>query len=415
MAVKNPATLQTNETVRSERPSSGTLGELVPNDKKPPAPRVISARDFRFLEYIAGCAWITGLLAIALAWGQDRLGVLHPWSFSFIALLAATFAMGFLPFLLPGFWRLVRASTGRALACLLIGLIPASLWAALGWHGSHQWSQRRVPGGFSGLLVRMSGNSLADAHARWAYPHRLEGQHVVMFYDHRISDPHDDLRRMDEYLAQMEKLTQLRMREKVYWIRGAFHGHRFAMYGLALASSQSPAGYVDFHELAHAFMNQHTGPGPGPPMLLVEGWAERQSQDSLFLARRVLAQRTFISTWAPDWPEKSLPEKEEFLQKYPDPAGTKRLLDAPPRSYLRELTNPWWSTHDAGAVYWFGGAFVDFFIRRYGISRFLELYFNAASRGFEPECRRFGVDLTKLESEFWQDVEGTVSRSVKQN
>jgi len=106
----------------------------------------------------------------------------------------------------------------------------------------------------------------------------------------------------------------------------------------------------------------------------------------------------------------SLPEKQKFLQKYPDPEGIKRLLDAPPRSYLRELTNPFWSSHDAGAVYWLGGAFVDFFIRRYGVSRFLELYFKAESRGFESECRRLcGVDLSTLENEFWQDVEQTVA------
>jgi hypothetical protein len=231
-----------------------------------------------------------------------------------------------------------------------------------------------------------------------------------MFYDDRISDPQGDLQQMEDQLYRMEKLTQLRLREKVYWMRGPFHGHRFAMFGLALATSQSPPGYVDLHELAHAFLNQHVAPRAGPPLFLVEGWAESQSQDSSSLARRALVHRQFISTWAPDWPRMSPREKESFLQKYPDPQGLRTMLDAPPRSYLRELTNPFWSSHDAGAVYWMGGAFVDFFIRRYGISRFLELYFNAESQGFESECRRLcGVDLTALESEFWEDVEHTVA------
>ena len=80
----------------------------------------------------------------------------------------------------------------------------------------------------------------------------------------------------------------------------------------------------------------------------------------------------------------SLLEKQKFLQKYADPERTKTLLNAPPRFYLHELTNPFWSTHDAAAVYCLGGALLIFFIRRYGSSRFLELYFTAESRGFEP-------------------------------
>ena len=408
----NQHTLRANETVRSEGSSSGSACRVIPDDGGPPASRAVSTGDFGLLRRSVVCAWVACVLAMALAWGQDRLAVLHPWSFTFVALLAATFVTGLWSCLLPRFWRLLRGSSrGRALAWFAIGLMPAGLWVALGWHGSHQWSQRKVPGGFCGILVRMSGASLADAHARLAYPQRLEGQHLIMFYDGRISDAQGDLARMDDHLGRMEKLTQLLMREKVYWIRDAFHGHRFAMYGLAFGSSKSPVDETDCHELAHAFLNQHTRPGPGPPMLLVEGWAEAQSQDSKSLARRVLAHRQFMSTWTPDWHTMSVPEKEDFVQKYPDPEGTKRLLDTPPSSYLRELTNPFWSTHDAGAVYWFGGAFADFFIRRYGVSRFLELYFNAASGEFEAECRRVcGAELTALESELWQDVERTVQR-----
>jgi hypothetical protein len=414
MAANSPVKPRAIETVQPESSVGGASGDVVADERKPSDSSDAAAMDFRLLRRSVVCAWGTCFLAMALAWGQDRLAVLHPWSFTFIALLAATFAMSLWSCLLPRFWRLLRGSSGvRALAWIGMGMVPAGLWVALGWHGSHQWSQRRVPGGFSGILVRMSGASLADAHARWVYPHRMEGQRLIMFFDETLSDPQGDLRQMDEHLSRLEKLTQLRMREKVHWIRGAFHEHRFAMYGLAFGSSRSPVGETDCHELAHAFLNQHTGPGPGSPMLLVEGWAEAQSQDSRSLARHVLAHRQFISTWTPEWRTMSLPEQEKFLQQYPDPEGTKTLLDTPPRSYLRELTNPFWSTHDAGAVYWFGGAFVDFFIRRYGISRFLELYFHAASRGFEAECRRScGVDLTALESEFRQDVEHRSRRAV---
>jgi hypothetical protein len=272
-----------------------------------------------------------------------------------------------------------------------------------------------VPEGFAGIIVRMSGNSLADAHARWVYPHRLEGQHLIMFYDDRISDPEGDLRNMDDHLGEMEKLTRLQLREKVYWVRDAFHGHHFSMYGIALGSSKSPAAYLDRHELAHAFLNQHVRPGLGPPMFLVEGWAEAQSQNSTDMANRLLGWRWAISSRAPDWPKMPPFDQQKYVQNMPDPDGLKTLLDTPPRSYLRELTNPYWYTHDAGAVYWFGGPFVDFFIRRYGFSQFMELYFNTKSRGFESECRRLcGVELDTLESEFWKDVDLTTSRPVGQ-
>ena len=366
-----------------------------------------SAQDLRVFRRTAGCAWIACLLATGLAGVQHRVAVLHPWSFTLITLLAATFVIGLLPFFFPALWRLLRGSLrGLALAWIAIGLVPAALWVAVGWHGAHSWSQRKIPGGWSGVLVRMAGASLADAHARWVYPHRLEGQRLIMFYDDRVSDPQGDLRRMEDHLARMEGLTQLRLREKVHWIRGAFCGHHFAMYGLALGSSQSPAGELDSHELAHAFLNQYVRPNAGPPVFLAEGWAEAQSKNSSALAKRLLAWRGFFSAWDPHWSTMAAPEKEKLAQKMPDPEGLKALLDVSPRSYLRELTNPYWSTHNAGAAYWFGGAFADFFIRRYGISRFLELYSNAASRGFEAECRRLcGMDLPTLESELWKDIE----------
>src|ERR1044071_7236259 len=89
----------------------------------------ISPGDLRFLRRTAACAWVAGFLAMILAWGQNRFGVLHPWSFTFIALLAATFAIGLLACFLPQLWRLLRSSSrGCALAWLIAGLIPSALW-----------------------------------------------------------------------------------------------------------------------------------------------------------------------------------------------------------------------------------------------------------------------------------------------
>jgi hypothetical protein len=43
------------------------------------------------------------------------------------------------------------------------------------------------------------------------------------------------------------------------------------------------------------------------------------------------------------------------------------------------------------------------------------VFLTAASRGFEPECGRLcGVDLSALESEFWQDVEHRAALAIRE-
>src|SRR5262249_36642441 len=162
------------------------------------------------------------------------------------------------------------------------------------------------------------GASLVEVHARCFYRRQLQGEHVIMSYDDHLADPNGDVRQMDDYLKKMENTTELRMQHKVHWIRGAFRGQRFALYDFALGSSQSPPGYLDRHELAHAFLNQHAV-GAAPPCLLVEGWAEVQSEDSSTLAGRALAFRQQIAQWAPSWNLTSPDEKQRFLTNHVDP------------------------------------------------------------------------------------------------
>jgi hypothetical protein len=294
----------------------------------------------------------------------------------------------------------------------MLALTPGTAWVALGWYGAHQWACRNILAGLPGTLVRSAGASLADANARYFYPHRLEDKHVVMFYDNRIADPQGDLQRMEDFLGRLEALTRSGIREKVYWIRGAFHGHHFAMYGLAVGTSQSPCGHVDFHEVAHAFLNQHRLRGAGAPMALVEGWAEAQSRNGYALSREAITFRREFSFWARDWPTMSPSDKQKFFENHADPWGWKRLLDSQPDSLLRALmTDPFWSLHNAGPVYSVGGAFVDFFIQRYGFAKFLELYLKSGAGGFELACRDLcGRDLELLETEFWNYAE-EVSRA----
>jgi hypothetical protein len=289
--------------------------------------------------------------------------------------------------------------------------MPTAAWIALGWYGANQWARRHVPTGLAGVLVRSTGASLADAKARWFYPHRIKGEHLIMFYDNRITDPQGDMARMEKYLRHLEALTQSRLREKVYWVRGAFHGNEFAMYGIAIATSQSPCGVVDFHEVAHVFLNQHRLPGARAPMALVEGWAESQSRDRRSLSQAAVSFRRRLAHGASDWPAMSPGEKQRFLQNHADPWGWKKLLDSPPDSLLRVLmTDAFWTSHDAGPVYSVGGAFVDFFIQRYGFAKFRQLYSISGEEAFDAASRKLcGKDSDALEAEFWDYAEHTAS------
>ena len=104
-------------------------------------------------------------------------------------------------------------------------------------------------------------------------------------------------------------------------------------------------------------------------------------------------------------------EWRELRTTLQDPDGLKQLVTAYSEKqgnvvYLQELTSPFWYHHNRGAVYPIGGAFVDFLLRKYGVSRFLDLYFASRPETFEAEFRRvYGTSLDAVEGEFWQDVE----------
>jgi hypothetical protein len=343
-------------------------------------------------------------LSIALLWGQHQLQVLHPYALPLLILLVITFGAA-----LRGLWRVLFGP--RRLAALtwaLVGLLPTLLWGALGWYGFSEWGRREVPHDLPFALMKMAGASLMEAQARAFYPHRLESQRLVMFYDGGVTDPQGDIDAMDRHVAAMEELTGLPLRTKVYYVRGKLLDQGGLCYlGLALASPESPAGYLDRHELAHAVLYQHNAPDTDPPTLLSEGWAESQSNDGKALARQAVSRRQLIAGWR----RLSEPQRRDVSLSMWDREGFERLVGEVAEaqgdvSYLRVLTGPLWYHHDKGAVYPIGGAFVDFLLRRYGAERFVDLYFACRPGSFEAECRRvYGTALESLEAEFWADAE----------
>jgi hypothetical protein len=264
----------------------------------------------------------------------------------------------------------------------------------LGWHSFNQLKKRDLPV----PLMRMAGASLMEVQARYFYPQRLETDNLIMIYGDSVIDPHADAEAMSRHVAELEEMTGLRHRSKIWWVRGSLLGFEgLALYGLALGSSKSPAASLDRHELAHAVFHQYTDPDADPPTLLMEGWAESQSVDGKTLAERALASRRFFSEWGLALGKMSESERSEFLGTLVDAEGCQNLFakystEGGIGSYVRELTGPFWYHHATGPVYSVGGAFTAFLLRRYSTQQFVELYLKCRPATF---AKRFPAHLRR--------------------
>jgi hypothetical protein len=344
----------------------------------PPADTPRPLRGLRPRRTVA--VWVCWLLLTLSLWGQHRLGLLPPSWVLFLALTVALVGLALIA-AVEGLWRAVRGPKRlAALAGVMLALVPLGLLAYPGLYTRGQWQQRRVPANLLATLGKMTGVSLMCAEADLCYRHRLETERLVMYYQ-ELATPQEDARAMDKHLARLEKLTGRPVRRKIPWVRGSLLGQgRLSVYGLALGSDASPAdwspaapeGLLDRHELAHAFLDQWRGPDSDPPMLLHEGWAEAQSGlTAVELARRAVREKR---------------------------------LGRPHR--VSELVSGRWYHWDNGPVYWVGGAFVDFLLRRHGAATFVRLYVECRPDTFAADCQAIlGTSLGDLEAQFWSDAE----------
>jgi hypothetical protein len=317
---------------------------------------------------------------------------LHPAGFLFTLLLALALLTALVG-TAGGLWRVFRgprrqAAAGWGLAYFLLlvswaGLAVFTLYVAA--------SGQAFPKNIFTDIIGVAIASLMENRARMAYPHRLESQRLVMFFDERVTDPQKDLEAMDRHVAALEKVTGKALRAKIYWVRGeVFDRRQMSIRGLVLGSSQSPANWetadhafrlsIDRHELAHGVMHQMQPADADAPTLLIEGWAEAHSG--------MTSQK-----------------RAELAKESPD-LWCDRTGAGPTQSYLRELTGPAWYHRIAGPVYSVGGAFADFVLQKYGTERFLRPYFASRPGQFEKECRaQLGVEFNEMESTFWAEVE----------
>jgi hypothetical protein len=126
---------------------------------------------------------------MALLWAQHQLRVLRPWSLLFLLLLSVT-VIAALCALAGAAWRIARGpSRSGALAWGFVSLLPVGLWAALAGYVLHLAGSGTTPKNTLTNIASMAVTSLMELQANYTYPHRMESDRLVMFYDDRVTHP----------------------------------------------------------------------------------------------------------------------------------------------------------------------------------------------------------------------------------
>jgi hypothetical protein len=331
-----------------------------------------------------------------ISWGGAALGLLvlfihyllhayHAWGEAFILFARIGILAGLFGFLRGLLFAILGPRRRSRFQVGFLSLLPVILWGLLAAYLILNQNRRYVPYNFVHLLGRFMGLGTMELHARYGYPHRIESERLVMFYDDRISDPQGDLKLLDDHLRDLEERTGRRLRGKPWLVRGRTLGFGSVCgHGLAMGSDRSPAGSLDRHELGHAFINSILGVRIDPPFLLVEGWA----------------------MWVEETPNRAI----HWYRNAQDYRMGLRLQFAaekrPDDSILKELVNAQNYHIDAGAVYYVGPLLVDQLIRKHGMEKFLDLYQRSTKGNFLTLFRElYGVEFESLEADFWRELD----------
>ena len=265
----------------------------------------------RWLRWSCLVTLVSGALTFALVWVQYHWQVLHPHYLPFIILITIMTVAAAVT-VHTGLWLASRdLHRTRALAWMVLALIPLVFFGFVGLYAMTQWGDRWVPNNLPMNLAKVMGATLMRLEASLEYPNRLETGRLVMFYD-RLEHPRDDAEAMDQHLAAMETMLGGSLRGKVFWIRGPLPKlglSGLSTNGIALGSDTSPPDWrsyagLDRHELAHAAIDQFRSPGADPPCVLTEGWAQSRCGDTpAALSRDALGnvQRTRRSVCVNSW------------------------------------------------------------------------------------------------------------------
>ena len=353
-----------------------------PANTTPPSGALPAARPFRWLRRLVAVSWAGWGAAVLSLWAQYQLGVYDTVGWLWLPFEMIGMVAGFAALLVG----LVRAGRGHrrqvVLGWALAGFSPVLLSALLVGYMFLEQGRKNLPNTLGHKIGRTAAVSLLKTHARLRYPHRVETARLIMYHDDRVTDPAGDATAMDAHLARLEEVVGRRQHSRIHWVRGRALGmHGMSINSVALGSEASPAGWVDRHEIAHAFLYQFSDPGSEPPMVLLEGWAMAVDGHPEPLATTALKARKEFTGWR-------------------DTPHCFRSILAPDLYHI-----------GIGYAYDLGGALVDFLLRRYGADKFVEFYNGVRPGSFDADCERvFGRGIDELEREFWADAERNAPR-----
>ena len=332
-------------------------------------------------------SWVALAAFYLLLAGMVHFRVAHPHFLPVVSILALLVLSSVLA-VVAGLYRLVRGPLRRqGIRLLTLGTVPLSLLAAhVCWAVRYDMHERPAHPSHSGYAIRLllpMAESLIDLIARFRYPQRTIGRHVVMIHA-GASHPEAQVEAMDHHIERMERLLGQRAEGKVHWVRGKVFGSLpgaggFCLFGVAVGTAPGsqelgPDGlaFTDRHEVAHWAISRFFKPYQVlPPTALIEGWAESQSGYSQSrLYGQALSCRQ-AQTWLP---------------------LSRLVIPGEDILYSR--------------VYRQGGVLVDYLLDRYGGPSFFALYHGCTSAGFDADCKRL-LDrrLDELEIEYTRHLD----------
>jgi hypothetical protein len=321
--------------------------------------------------------WAGWLFAVFSLWLQWQSNVYQPRTWLWLPFaVVGGIASGAVA--LGGLYGIARGPRRLAALALVIGGgTPMVLWTLLVVYMLYMPWRGGMPFNTIQNVGSLAAADLMTLHAGLRYAHRRESNRLVMYYGDPVDRPDEDLVAMDAHLARLETVLGQQQHSKIVWVRGSALGrNREANRGVAIGSPASPAGALDRHELAHAFIYQFTRPDTDPPTVLIEGWAvAQQGGDGRGLGAAAAAARAEII---------SVKKADRCLH---------------------DLTISPWYYQPVNGAYNIGGAWVDQLLRRYGGQRFLELYNSARPESFAADCQRIlGRSLDDLQQDLWDEV-----------
>lgn len=261
-----------------------------------------------------------------------------------------------------------------ALAAILFGALPAvaigCFFAELYWRATNR---KAIDRNMAVESIAYLASDIADFEATLRGLRRVVGPKCTLIDDGQLAETDALMAEMNQHIDSMCSVLGVQHTKQAYWVRHPLLGDRGrSIIGWAVcdhrpAESAATLDYLDKHEMAHAVISLACPPTANPPSVLVEGWAETQSNDTLTSCNALVENRKND----PNFPT------------------------------LAEIISPTWYTRSFGPVYPLGGAFVSFLIEKHGGPAFFKLYSETSPESFEQDFQNvYRQSWASVESDF---------------